>query len=290
MLCMEHGFIKTLETILKNRWPPSSIYLACEPGHTGSGNHIAKALGFDAMICLQGVSHYRIRLQKEVVSIRLQAGDALFRAPQTWITVTPKQSYTTMGVNFVEEETRFRIVDRVISAGASTPGVCKTRRQIASTALNNRGRQLARILISQKRRSPQSPYLSPLLELLLREAQEILEETPCAERAGKAKATFTTACDYIENNWNKELSRTTVAAAVGIQPGHLSRLFAQYANQSFPAYVRQFKLDYACELLKEPKFNVSDVAAHCGFSNVHLFIRVFKQTYGVTPGKFKENL
>lgn len=46
---------------------------------------------------------------------------------------------------------------------------------------------------------------------------------------------------------------------------------------------RTFKLNYAAQLLKEGKLNVSEVAEKAGFSSVAFFSRTFKKYYGVSP-------
>ena len=46
---------------------------------------------------------------------------------------------------------------------------------------------------------------------------------------------------------------------------------------------RTYKLNYAAQLLKEGKLNVSEVAEKAGFSSVAFFSRTFKKYYGVSP-------
>lgn len=50
---------------------------------------------------------------------------------------------------------------------------------------------------------------------------------------------------------------------------------------------RTFKLNYAAQLLKEGKLNVSEVAEKAGFSSVAFFSRTFKKYYGVSPKQYE---
>ena len=45
----------------------------------------------------------------------------------------------------------------------------------------------------------------------------------------------------------------------------------------------------AKQLLLNPYSNISEVAALCGFEDMHYFTRVFKKFYGMPPGEFRNN-
>ena len=97
--------------------------------------------------------------------------------------------------------------------------------------------------------------------------------------------------DHIRTTWQeggaKPLSLTEMAAAAGISPGHLSRLFrSEYAIGPVAA-IELVRLARAATLLQRSNLTVAAVAAACGFANPFHFSRRFRATYGVPPRTYR---
>ncbi|MGN1249678.1 MAG: helix-turn-helix domain-containing protein, partial [Candidatus Spyradocola sp.] len=54
-------------------------------------------------------------------------------------------------------------------------------------------------------------------------------------------------------------------------------------------YIKLLRLSYARELMETTDLPVTDVAVKCGFADVNNFIRAFRQTYSVPPGKWRHS-
>jgi transcriptional regulator GlxA family with amidase domain len=52
-------------------------------------------------------------------------------------------------------------------------------------------------------------------------------------------------------------------------------------------YLEDLRLKTAIELLFDEQFNVKKTAAACGFSDENYFCRLFKNRYGLSPGKYR---
>ena len=58
---------------------------------------------------------------------------------------------------------------------------------------------------------------------------------------------------------------------------------------SLPAYINECRLFAGAAMLKnEPDKSIAEVATACGFTNVSVFTRNFKQRYAITPTEFRE--
>jgi AraC-like DNA-binding protein len=101
---------------------------------------------------------------------------------------------------------------------------------------------------------------------------------------------ITKAMDYLRENISNEVTRDGVARHAGISPSHFSRLLKQRTGRSFTELVRQCRVDLACEMLRDPDVPLAEIAAACGFCDQSYFTRVFNETKGVTPGRFREKL
>jgi AraC-like DNA-binding protein len=78
------------------------------------------------------------------------------------------------------------------------------------------------------------------------------------------------------------LSATTTAAAVGISPRHLSRVFAG-TGMTVPQYVLARRLEAALVLLRRPEaasVSINEIACRCGFRSAGYFSRSFVDRFG----------
>ena len=95
------------------------------------------------------------------------------------------------------------------------------------------------------------------------------------------------ALEYIDENFTKrELPTPELAALCGISEQYLRRLFRSAFGMPPARYVRHLRLRYARELLETGEYSVADAAAEAGFNDTAYFSREFKETFGISPGRF----
>lgn len=62
-------------------------------------------------------------------------------------------------------------------------------------------------------------------------------------------------------------------------------------HNSLPDFVRELRLDYACQLLTEhDEMTISDVASASGFSSLAVFSREFKRKFDLTPTFYRQQI
>lgn len=98
---------------------------------------------------------------------------------------------------------------------------------------------------------------------------------------------FVSAVDYIEQNYQKEISVEQLAKYVQISTPHFHRLFLKYTGQSPYQYILDFRIQKAKLLLSDPVLQIKQIGREVGFHNVNHFIRHFKRITGVTPGQYR---
>ena len=95
-------------------------------------------------------------------------------------------------------------------------------------------------------------------------------------------------CNYIESNYiDSNLNLNIIADYFGYTPAYLSKMFREDIGISINDYIIKVRINKAKELITKTNSKISDVAEMVGFINSNSFIRIFKKTEGVTPGKFK---
>lgn len=92
--------------------------------------------------------------------------------------------------------------------------------------------------------------------------------------------------DYLQHNFQKDISLNDVARNVGFNPAYLSVLFKEEAGMSFIKYLTCLRLDYAKKMLEEG-YKVVDVSKKSGYNNYRYFCDTFKKYIGMTPNEYK---
>jgi AraC-like DNA-binding protein len=92
---------------------------------------------------------------------------------------------------------------------------------------------------------------------------------------------------YIKEHSSEELSLTKVAKAVNISANYLSEEFKQVTGVNFVRYIAHTRFDHACDLLRNPKLRISEIAFATGFQSLSQFNRVFKRFSGKSPTQYR---
>ena len=94
------------------------------------------------------------------------------------------------------------------------------------------------------------------------------------------------AVGYIMENYMTPITVTDIAKSACCSTSYLRQLFAEHYGISPNKYLTRVRINEAKAMLASGIFTVSEVAQKCGFKNVYYFNRVFKETTGITPGKY----
>lgn len=95
------------------------------------------------------------------------------------------------------------------------------------------------------------------------------------------------ALTYIHYNYTEKIRISDVAKSVGFSEAYFMRFFKENMGCSFVRYLNEYRLAQAEILLRTTRESVLDIAQETGFPNFSYFIRTFKQKYGRTPLKYR---
>ncbi len=95
--------------------------------------------------------------------------------------------------------------------------------------------------------------------------------------------------NYILANYEKSISLSDLAKQLYLSEGYLSRFFKKNYGMSFLSYVTNIRLYHAMDDLLYTEHPITRIAFDNGFSNVGVFNKAFKSTYGETPSVFRKN-
>jgi AraC-like DNA-binding protein len=94
--------------------------------------------------------------------------------------------------------------------------------------------------------------------------------------------------DYIYDNLNSNLTITSIANELELNPSYLSKLFTKETGMSLSGYIKEEKLRAAAYMLEYTSFSIGDISEYFCFSSQSHFTNVFQKQYGVTPKKFRD--
>ncbi len=92
---------------------------------------------------------------------------------------------------------------------------------------------------------------------------------------------------YIDEHYLEPITLKSVSGIFFMDMYYLSRLFKKICGFSFKEYLILQRLSAAKELLVNSDASITQVCADSGFCNVNHFIRIFKQTEGLSPYQYR---
>lgn len=96
------------------------------------------------------------------------------------------------------------------------------------------------------------------------------------------------ACKYICEHLNEDLSLEKVASNIYISKCYLCQLFSDYSQMKFSEYVRIQRIELAKFLLKCENYPIDIISQKCGFSYCSYFSSTFKKIVGISPEKYRK--
>jgi AraC-like DNA-binding protein len=232
---------------------------------------------------VRGCYENKIEADGKIVTVRLRPGSVLFAAPNCWNLPAWKPGLELMSLLFGAKQIGFSIV----------------------TSRQRHGPQLAVKKFSIP--APQSGPLPPLLDamtqlpasyddpeifsdlarVLIRCVRQLLRQPALPASTGRAQRLLESVCVFLQNHYQYEITRDSVAEHFGITPNHLSRLFQTHGHMTFSNYLTHVRIDRAKHLLRNYILKLDEIAARCGYYDAPHFCHVFKRLTKMTPLEYR---
>ncbi len=96
------------------------------------------------------------------------------------------------------------------------------------------------------------------------------------------------ALTYIGANFSRSLSLGEVAEHVGYSAAYFSRIFREEMGLTFKEYLSELRIEKSKSLLLAGPVSVAEVCHLVGFNDQSYFCKIFRDTVGVSPDKFRK--
>lgn len=94
--------------------------------------------------------------------------------------------------------------------------------------------------------------------------------------------------EYINMNFQKKISLTTVAQEFYINKHYLAREYKKFYGMTIGDYITYKRITYAKELLRFTNKPIEEISALCGISDTNYFAKVFRKLEECSPRKYRE--
>ena len=95
---------------------------------------------------------------------------------------------------------------------------------------------------------------------------------------------------FVEGHYQEDISMQDAAAALRYSDAYFSKLFKQCFKVNFSAYLNQFRVGKALQMMQDPRLNLREISTACGYTDSNYFTRVFKKITGQTPTEYRNGV
>ena len=92
---------------------------------------------------------------------------------------------------------------------------------------------------------------------------------------------------FIDAHYGEDISMQDAAAALRYSDAYFCKLFKQCFKVNFSAYLNEYRVNKARQLILDPRLSLKDIGAAVGYSDANYFTRVFKRLTGQTPSEYR---
>lgn len=97
------------------------------------------------------------------------------------------------------------------------------------------------------------------------------------------------AIDYVNANYQNDITIEEIAAASGLNRNYFGRLFKETMGKTPQQFLLHYRMAKAAELLRSSRMTIKDIGASVGYENQLHFSRAFKGVFGTAPLQYRRN-
>ena len=96
--------------------------------------------------------------------------------------------------------------------------------------------------------------------------------------------------DFLSENVERRLVFEDVVKMFNLSPSVLKKLFREQIGCGVMDYFTRLKIDHAKEMIREEKYNFTEISEKLDFNNSQYFTTVFKRISGMTPSEYAKSV
>lgn len=88
---------------------------------------------------------------------------------------------------------------------------------------------------------------------------------------------------YVHEHYAEKITVRDAAEAAAISPTYFSAFFLKHFFMTFTDYLRHYRIEQVCAMLKHTSLSVTEIALAAGFNSASHMIQHFRRAKGITP-------
>jgi len=231
---------------------------------------------------LRGCYENQMECGGDVVTVKVKPGTALFAAPNCWNFPVWHPGLELMSLLFGAKQIGISIVT---SSSKSGPQLDAKKFSIPRP-LTGPLPHIVDAMVELQAAGGPARVFPDLAQAAIHYIGEALKH-PASVDAGRSQALLESVCVFLQNHYQYDITRESVAKQFGISPTHLSRLFQTHGHMTFSNYLTHVRIDRAKHLLRNYHFKLEEIAGRCGYHHAPYFCQMFKRVTKMTPAEYR---
>lgn len=92
---------------------------------------------------------------------------------------------------------------------------------------------------------------------------------------------------YVEAHYGDSISVEALASDIGLSPNYVRSLFKESEGITINEWIVEFRMEKACELLRDRRLKVKEISRMAGYENSSYFCSVFARHFGMSPNEYR---
>ncbi len=97
-------------------------------------------------------------------------------------------------------------------------------------------------------------------------------------------------CVYMEQNIENHLTMEQICRKFNLSKSHAVNVFKEKTGKSIVKYYKDLVINQAKQMIREEKYNFTQIAEILNYNSIHGFSRNFKNFTGMTPSEYAEGM
>lgn len=157
--------------------------------------------------------------------------------------------------------------------------------QVAQLAQPEALERLFRIFLNAQETGTLRPLSANMLTTLM--LLEVAQQSCGSADTSGLNVVATWAHSYIRMNFDRPITASKVAEALGYNVDYLGRVYRQTYHCTLIEAIQRRRIDKACEYLLNSNLTISQIATKCGFNDPDYFRRIFKRHMQISPNDYR---
>lgn len=231
---------------------------------------------------VRGCYENKIESNGEVITVQLKPGDALFAAPNCWNFPVWHQGLELMSLLFGAKQIGISIV----TARSHRQPQLAAKKFSIPRPVTGPLPHIVDAMVELQSSNSASRIFPDLARAWITNIWEMLQQ-PHEHAASRTQVILENVCVFLQNHYQYDISRESVAQQFNVSPTHLSRLFQTHGHMTFSNYLTYVRVDRAKHLLRSYNFKLDEIAERCGYHNTPYFCQTFKRFTKLTPAEYR---